>query len=184
MLLCCHNARWSPLELLWPEPLFAFSCRPHHPITFNYYGENAQSTLATGCLNGIVGLPVGDWELASNRADICGLWMTSSRARRELLSVRSSSRAELAPWSTNQFGEEGKINTGSPTWSQGGNIFLLVLIICCLCEIDANIKSRLFVSEFPVIIAVWYMGHMKVFFCICGESLNQIPESDIDHFCG
>ena len=148
MRLCCHDARWSPVGLLWPRLLFPFLSRPHHPITFNYWGENAQSTLATGCENEIVGSPVGDWELASNRADMCGLWMTSSGARGELVSVQSSSRAELAPWSTNQFGEEGKINTGSPTWSQGGNIFPLVLIICCLCEIDANIKSKPFVSEF------------------------------------
>lgn len=101
-----------------------------------------------------MGSPVGKWELASNRADMCGLWMTSSGACREPLSVRGSSRAELAPCSTNQFGEEGKINTDSPTWSQGGNISLLVLIICCLYEIDANIKSVPFVSEFLVIIAV------------------------------
>ncbi len=119
-LRCCHNARWSPVGLLWPQPLFPFSSRPHHPITFNYWGESAHSTLATGSVNGIVGSPVGDGELASNRADMCGSWMTSSGARREPLSVRSSSRAELAFWSTNQFGEEGKINTGSPTWSQEG----------------------------------------------------------------
>lgn len=159
--LWCHNARWSLVRLLWPLPLSPFSSRLHYPITFNYWGENAQSTLATGCVNGIAGSPVGDLELASNRADMCGLWMTSSGARRELLSVRSFSRAELAPWSTNQFGEEGKINTGSPTWSQGGNIFLLVLIIRCLHERDANIKRRPFVSECFAIIAVWYIGHSR-----------------------
>lgn len=135
------------------------SSRPHHPITFNYWGEDAQSTPSTGCVNRLVGSPVGDWEIASNRADMCGLWMTSSGARGELLPVRSSSRAELARWSTNQFGEEGKINTGSPTWSQGGTIFLVALIICRLCEKDANIRSRPFVSEFLVIIPVWYPGH-------------------------
>lgn len=120
------------------------------------------------------------WVIGSRRAAglTCGLWMTSSGARGELLSVHGSSRAELAPWSTNQFGEEGKINTVSPTWSQGGNIFLLVLIICCLCEIDADIKSRPFVSEFLVVIAVWYMRY-EVFFWIWGENLNQIPGIDI-----
>lgn len=135
---CCHNTRWRP------QLLFTLSNRHRHPITFNYWEENVHNILATGSLSGIVDLLLGDGELASNRADMCGLWMTSSGAYREPLSVHSSSRAELAPWSTNQFGEEGKINTGSPT--QVGNIFLLVLIICCLCEIDANIKSSPFVS--------------------------------------
>lgn len=138
-----HIGRWSLAWLQWPGRLFSpFSSWPHHPITFNYWGEDAQSTLAIGSVSGIAGSRVGDGELESNRAGMCGLWMTSSGARGEPLSVYSTSRAELAPWSTNQFGEEGKMNSGSPTWSRGGNAFLPVLIICCLCEIDANMKSE------------------------------------------
>lgn len=72
-------------------------------------------------------------EMASNKADMCGLWMTSSGARRELLPIRRFSRAELALSSANQFGEEGKINTGSPTRSHGGDVLLVVLTICSSC---------------------------------------------------
>lgn len=103
---CCHNASWSSVGLLRSHPLHPPSSRPHHPINFNCWGEKEQSTRATGFVSRPVGSPVGDWEIASNRADMCGLWMTSSGARGELLSVCSSSRGELACWSTNQFGEE------------------------------------------------------------------------------
>lgn len=47
----------------------------------------------------------------ANRWVMCGLWMTYSGALRESVSKCSALRAELAPWSTNQFGEGGKINT-------------------------------------------------------------------------
>lgn len=44
----------------------------------------------------------------ANRWVMCGLWMTYSRALGESVSKCCSLRAELAPWSTNQFGEVGR----------------------------------------------------------------------------
>lgn len=124
-------------------------------LLLNYWGESMRCTLATGVEDGIVGSPLWDGELAGNRADV---WFMDDffQGSREVLSVRGSSRAELALWSTNQFGVEGWINTGFPTWSREWKIFLVVFCGCVkqilriyICYSFSNLshKNNICISE-------------------------------------
>lgn len=179
--LCCHNARRSAVRLPHPQPLLPVWSRGfHNPISFNHRGEDMHSAPATGATDGIAGAVVRYGELASNTwvTRVVYGWLLLGLVG-EPLSVHRSSWAELAPWSTNQFGEEEKINAGFPTWSQGGNIFLLVVIICCLCEMDAIRKREGYLCHGALLLLccdIW--DTVEIFFCICRESLNQIPGRD------
>lgn len=75
----------------------------------------------------------------------------------ELLSACHSLRAELACWSFNQFGEEGRISTGSPTWSQRRKSLFVLLLIYILksrahyCRLISRSHSRNIFLNIPFI---------------------------------
>lgn len=105
---------------MWRKAMcWTVSCvwRSHHPLIISYLSPFF--SVLTGLwihlfLDPILSsqqmfLEQGD--RVANRWLMCALWMTSPGALGESVSKCSFLRAELAPWSSSQFEEGGKINT-------------------------------------------------------------------------